>query len=56
MKPMTEKHLAVLRRHMVEIVDMQAAPTRLRVRFAGTLMGNDSHAVKITDGEFSYSE
>ena len=22
MKPMTEKHLAVLRRHMVEIVDM----------------------------------
>lgn len=40
----------------VEIVDMQAAPTRLRVRFAGTLMGNDSRAVKITDGEFSYSE
>ncbi len=40
----------------VEIVDMQAVPTRLHVRFEGTLMGNDAHAVKITDGEFSYSE
>ncbi|MBK9493483.1 MAG: hypothetical protein IT475_11030 [Aquimonas sp.] len=40
----------------VEIVEMQAAPTRLHVRFEGTLMGNDSHAVKITNGEFRYSE
>ena len=40
----------------VEIVEMQPSPTRLQVRFEGTLMGNDSHAVKITDGEFSYSE
>ena len=40
----------------VEIVEMRAAPTRLMVRFAGSLMGNDSHSVSITDGEFSYSE
>lgn len=40
----------------VEIVEMRAAPTRLMVRFAGSLMGNDSHSVSITNGEFSYSE
>lgn len=40
----------------VEIVEMQAMPTRLTVQFEGTLMGNDNHPVNVTDGEFSYSE
>jgi protein-L-isoaspartate(D-aspartate) O-methyltransferase len=35
MKPMTEKHLAVLRRHMVEIVD-------LHVELAGEELGRDT--------------